>query len=107
MPAPFFAAHIRAMLAGPMGIDVLVGSTITRALWDEDGTITADEMGVGFIPRESRVLTVERGSLGTPALETLVKVRHAATGPWESYRIRTPGLPIEDGGLERFLVAPA
>lgn len=100
MPLPLFARHVAAMMRGPLGVDVVMGGVCARGLFDEQGVISRDD--IGERPLYERVLTLARE---TPRLaqETVVVVDSV------SYVIRTPPLPIEDGGLVRYglaLVAP-
>lgn len=98
MPTPLLARHITAMLRGPLGVDVVAGSLVTRGLWDERGSI--DPEGVGDRYSFERVLTLN-GTDARLAQDQSVTVDRVA------YVVRTPPLPVEDGGLVRYGVALA
>lgn len=98
MPSPVLARHVAAMLRGPLGVPVVIGTTHTRGLLDERGSIDPEGVGEGIAVE--RVLTLARA-------EAVIPQNTAITVDDVAYVTRTPPLPTEDGGLVRYGLALA
>lgn len=97
MPPAIVSRHLAAMLSGPLSVPVVFGSITTSGLYDHDATLIED--AVGEVKRESRVVIVRTGVL------TNAKQNSRITVDGTSYEIRQV-LPMEDGSLTRYLLAP-
>lgn len=86
------------MMRGPLGVPVVVGSVATRGLFDAQGVMEQDDVGIR--PRAERVLTLN-------ATETPLALQAAVTIDGVAHVVQTPPLPIEDGGLVRYGVTLA
>lgn len=98
MPAPFLAQHVAFMLGGPLGIDIVTGGVTYRGLFDQVGGIVEDDQG--------ERLTVDRTILVAEATPRL-SINQSITADGVACVVRTPPLPVEDGGLVRYGLALA
>lgn len=96
MPHEMFARHVATMMHGPHGVDVVVDGVTRRGLFDEDGAIVDDAFGQRVtVPR---VLTMSSADPRLP-------IDQVITVDGRAMVVRTPPLPIEDGGLQRYGLA--
>lgn len=104
MPAPFLAAHLDAMLSGPLAERVRFGARTTGALYDDREDVENDATGEDM-PVASRVLRIRRGTL--PGLKELdvITVEPKDAPAWRA-KVRHI-LPEGDGLVVRLVVVPA
>lgn len=93
-----FARHTATMMRGPHGVPVIVGSVRLRGIISQDGDIVDDDLGERV--HVARVLTMS-------ATDQPLAVGQAITADGIAYTVRTPPLPMEDGGLVRYGLALA
>lgn len=97
MPPAVVVRHLAKMLAGPLSVPVQCGTVRTRGLFDSEAMLVDD--GAGEVRREQRVLFVKTGAIGAAKQNTRVTIDGG------SYEVRAV-LPMEDGEVTRYLVAP-
>ena len=97
MPPAIVTRHLAKMLAGALSVPVKCGTIRTRGLFDNEAMLVDD--GAGEVRREQRVLYLRTGILPTAKQNTRVTIDGGA------YEVRAV-LPMEDGEVTRYLVAP-
>lgn len=92
------ARHLATMMRGPLGVPVIVGSVRLRGMLNQDGDVIDDALGERV--HVARVLTMS-------ASDPKLSLSQAITVDGVAYTVRTPPLPMEDGGLVRYGLALA
>jgi len=83
----------------PDSRQVVWGSVVTYGLVRELGQL--DDGAGGFLPQTARTLLVARSALAGIGQNATVTIGGAA------FDIRSPALPVENGELVRYVIAPA
>lgn len=97
MPHPMIGRHLSVMLSGPMGVDVKIGRSSSRGLFDDDTAIIEDGTGEG-VERRTRSVLIRAGTLAGLAVGATMRVDGV------DYEVRRL-LTVDDGQLTRVLVA--
>jgi hypothetical protein len=97
MPPAIVTRHLARMLTGSLSVPVKCGTVRTRGLFDNEAMLVDD--GAGEVRREQRVLYVPTGTFPTAKQNTRLDIDGS------TYEVRAV-LPMEDGAVTRYLVAP-